>query len=382
MLNKFKKILIYTLNIPLYWISILLPKNDKIWIFGSWQGEKYSDNSKYLYEHVQRNFEDIRCIWLTKNKKVLQTIRTNNFEAYHSYSMKGYFFSAIAGKVIVSSALHDVNKFVVHASLKINLWHAITLKKIGCDADKNFSYENQNVELSFQYLKYRIFPFLKIKYDYVIASSQENALKMQTAFNIRKKNIIISGLPRTDILKNKVKNDFTKIAYFPTFRDNSNFNYFRNFGTSFINDFFKKKNIYFFYKKHFADNNIREIKTDRIIQIQSNDVNEFLIDVDILITDYSSIYFDFCLLNRPMIFTPFDLENYIKNDRELYYDYNEVTPGPKCYSWLEVKNEIECILNGQDHYEIQRDKINKKFNKYSDFKNTKRLASQLTSLNK
>ena len=135
------------------------------------------------------------------------------------------------------------------------------------------------------------------------------------------------------------------------------------------------------YKTHFADNNNWDFETKQIKRIKKDDIYEFLTFVDILITDYSSVYFDFCLLNRPIIFSPFDQESYLSNDRELYYNYNDVTPGPKCHNWQEVISEIDLILNGKDKYANKRQVLNQRFNRYQYFKNSKRLASQILSLN-
>ena len=380
MINKFKKFIIYTINIPAYLISFFFPKYSNIWIFGAWQGSRYSDNSKYLFEYVSKNHKNIRCIWLTKSEVVINKLQKNGFEAYYSYSLQGYFYTAISGIVIVSSALHDVNKFVINRSIKINLWHAITLKKIGCDVDKEFSFKNRKPQFSLKYFKYFIYPFLKVDYDFVIASSEENAKKMITAFNLQRDNIIISGLPRTDILKNRNKNDHAIVAYLPTFRDNSHFNYFENFNTKSLNRYFQKKNIFFYYKTHFADESNWDLNEERIQEIPQDDIYAFLKSVDILITDYSSVFFDFCLSNRPIIFAPFDIKTYIAKDRELYYNYEDVTPGPKCKSWQEVITEIDSILNGNDSYRKDRETINKKFNKFNDFKNSNRLAKEILSL--
>ncbi|HCF38358.1 MAG TPA: hypothetical protein DER56_04685, partial [Thermosipho africanus] len=62
------------------------------------------------------------------------------------------------------------------------------------------------------------------------------------------------------------------------------------------------------------------------------DVYTFLNLLDILMTDYSSIYFDFLLWNRPIIFFPYDLEYYRDEDRGLIFDYEDFTPGPKVYT--------------------------------------------------
>ncbi len=97
-------------------------------------------------------------------------------------------------------------------------------------------------------------------------------------------------------------------------------------------------------------------------------VAEILPLADMLITDYSSIYFDYLLTNKPIIFTPFDYEKYITKDRELYYDYNEVTPGPKCNDWNEVLEWIKKFEENSNLFQEKRYKIKNKFHKYQDNK--------------
>ena len=85
------------------------------------------------------------------------------------------------------------------------------------------------------------------------------------------------------------------------------------------------------------------------------DVYLLLPPVDLLITDYTSIFFDFLYLNQPIIFFPYDYDKYIKEDRSLKYDYNWVTPGPKCMNQKDLQRCIQkVLLNHQDEYADKR----------------------------
>jgi CDP-glycerol glycerophosphotransferase (TagB/SpsB family) len=110
---------------------------------------------------------------------------------------------------------------------------------------------------------------------------------------------------------------------------------------------------------------------------ESMDPYELLLESTILITDYSSIYFDFLLTQRPIIFTPFDIEEYQKKDREFYYNYEDVTPGPKCQDWNEVLIWIEMFVKDITLFEKERKEVNKKFNKFDDFKNSERVYQMI-----
>ena len=72
------------------------------------------------------------------------------------------------------------------------------------------------------------------------------------------------------------------------------------------------------------------------------DIYPFLTFTDFLITDYSSIYFDYLMLNREIIFIPYDFENYTKN-RELYFSYETITPGVKYSNFTDFISHLSSI---------------------------------------
>ena len=68
-------------------------------------------------------------------------------------------------------------------------------------------------------------------------------------------------------------------------------------------------------------------------------------------------------------------------NEKLYYDYNDVTPGPRCMDWNEVMNEIEKLMNGEDNYRGERKKTNNYFNKYQDGNSSKRVYEFFKNMN-
>jgi CDP-glycerol glycerophosphotransferase len=105
---------------------------------------------------------------------------------------------------------------------------------------------------------------------------------------------------------------------------------------------------------------------------------------DILITDYSSIYFDFLLHNKPIIFYPYDLEYYKSKDRGLIFDYDKFTPGPKAYNLNQLKKIImEVIKNNKEHlniYEPERIELNDKINDTSKILGGEYLAKEIIDI--
>ena len=96
-----------------------------------------------------------------------------------------------------------------------------------------------------------------------------------------------------------------------------------------------------------------------------------------MITDYSSVHFDFLLTKKPIIFAPFDKEKYLMDDREFYFDYDEVAPGPQAGNWTEILENIEKFIQNPKLYEGERLRVLKRFNKYTDSNNCKRVFSSI-----
>ena len=96
-----------------------------------------------------------------------------------------------------------------------------------------------------------------------------------------------------------------------------------------------------------------------------------------MITDYSSVYVDYLLLNRPILFFTYDYEYYEKENRGLQYDLKKMAPGPLIYSGKELIESIKNISIIEKEYEHKRNLLNKEFNKYQDGKSTERLLKFL-----
>lgn len=168
------------------------------------------------------------------------------------------------------------------------------------------------------------------------------------------------GLPRNDaffdgsLKKIRFSNNDYKhvILYLPTHRNQGKIQIQVKelFDFEKLNEFLTKNKILFVIKKHFYHNNERTNLTgyQNIIDLtgQNYDTQELLYNSDILVTDYSGCYMDYLLLNRPIIFYSYELVDYLKNDREMYYKYEDIAPGDISRNFEELYNTLKQGVEG------------------------------------
>jgi CDP-glycerol glycerophosphotransferase len=120
----------------------------------------------------------------------------------------------------------------------------------------------------------------------------------------------------------------------------------------------KRNNLLLVFKLHPAMKGLQgAADLEHIIEYDSRaDVYPALVLTDFLVTDYSSIYFDYLLLDRPILFFPFDYETYVSQDRSLLFDYEAMTPGPKYRNQQDLETALEklCRQNADGYAEARR----------------------------
>ena len=91
-------------------ISMIFPRNSKMFVFGAWLGEKYDDNSRYLYEYVLKNKKDSKVYWITKNAIVYNKLKDKNFPVLMAKSFKAHWVSFRAKFIVTVTGKEDIGK--------------------------------------------------------------------------------------------------------------------------------------------------------------------------------------------------------------------------------------------------------------------------------
>ena len=253
---------------------------------------------------------------------------------------------------------------------------------------------NKNFFLPFKKLPYFLCPGFRRQPDLLTAASVEDQRNFATAFNYPVDRIKITGYPRNDII---LKDEAAVLGdsasrrglYVPTFRgkENSSFDFFEQFGfdVGAMDRSLADLNVTLYLKLHHFNLPSEKIRQSigaakNIFFYQGADVYEQFSSFDFLITDFSSIYFDFLLLERSIIFAPFDMTGFEGAVRQLYYAYDEVTTGPKAYDWPQVMQCIDRVLNNPDEYSTDLESMKKRFHCYADNGSSKRVYDEVMSL--
>ena len=143
--------------------------------------------------------------------------------------------------------------------------------------------------------------------------------------------------------------------------------------TGFVDNLYKNKFIWI-EKKHFASSSqFKNINTNNIITLNPNfDVNILFNNIDLLITDYSSVFYNYLLLNRPIAFTEDDIQAYGSN-RGFAVDINKFRPGMKLHSKDDICKFALNVLEGKDEFAEKRRKLASEVNIPCKEQYTKRL---------
>lgn len=356
-------------------INCIIPKRNKILLYS---GLGYRDNIKALGDYLVDNQYYINYkIFIDKNDKFKDDINLSKYfrkfknnkilRLYHFLTSK-YIFYAFGSISVKPSKKQSV----------IQMWHGTPLKKIG-------NLINNRKTQSFYFT-------------HLLASSEYFRKIMSKAFACPITNVVVCGHPRNDVLFKKNKkpqflgnNKF--IFWAPTYRNSKLINsyngglistipIFRKEEYTELNSYLIKKQIKIMVKLHpiedADDTSICE-KSNLIIYNhkyffeKGYEIYSLISNADALITDYSSIYFDYLLLDRPVAFTLDDIEKYKQNRGFVMDNPLDFMPGEKIFTKEEFYKFIDDIANGVDNYKKERERVNNIVNYYKDGNNCKRV---------
>jgi CDP-glycerol glycerophosphotransferase (TagB/SpsB family) len=394
-MNIFRFIKLIFLHI-IWMLSQLFPRDRNVWLFGS--GRRFGGNSRWLFLHAA-TLKNVQAIWMTPNKDTLKELRMKGYHAFSPCSLKGIFYALRAGVYIFNINVHsDISLFLSRGAKKINLWHGIPVKKGGYDVDikGNYFYDLYRGNVWKKISRYFSFPWEYDRCDVVISTSEKTKKLMEGIFGPRAKRVETLGYPCQDYIKNayrfmlasektlldrfqKIKDERQRIIlYMPTYRDaaiHEGAAMHISMDWEALQQFLEKENAVFIFKLHPIDrSDYSFLKTfSRIVLIDpALEANVLFSYVDCLVTDYSSVFYDFMLTDKPIVFYCYDLNEYIAKNRTLYADLFDNLPGPIVKDFPSLLNALKEEKPSANYAAVKKDIL-----AFTDGENVKRVSEYL-----
>jgi len=330
-------------------LSTWYGRNPSVWVFGARGGAAFADNAKYLYLHTVEHHPEVRAVWLSRDRGVVADLRDAGYDAHHVHSLRGVHVALRAGVVLLTEDFRDVNVAAVGGARVVQLWHGIPLKRIGWDAE--LPALPLAVRLCLGHLQRRVAQ--------LVLTASDLADAFASGLRIDRDAHTVAGYPRTDALTRAVPGedvtldpgvvarldraaaDGRLLFYLPTYRGSDEDGFASHLDFDALEDFLADRDASLAVKPHPKEEVDLDATGPRILEVPPNqDVYPLARRADGLLTDYSSIAFDFLRVDRPIAFYAYDRERY-ERTRGFYRDYDAVTPGP-------VAEDFDALLDALD----------------------------------
>lgn len=335
-----------------------MPLLENVILFESFFGKGYSDNPKYIYQYIQKNFPGkYKCVWSLEDTSTEVPFGAKKVRRYSL----AYAYYLARANYLVFNVRQPAWFQKREGSTFLETWHGTPLKKLFFDMEEVHSAAPLN--------KQRVYNQCK-EWDYFIAANKFSTEVFRSAFRY-KGEMLEYGYPRNDIMhwenkdeiaeqireKLNIPKDKKTILYAPTWRDDD---YYAPGQYKFQLQLDLHK-----MKEELSDEYVVLLRTHYYIADQLdvtgledfafnlskyNDISELYLISDICITDYSSVFFDYANLKRPMLFFMYDLDKYKDVLRGFYIDLEEELPGPIVYTTEEIIETLRHMDEVNEQY--------------------------------
>jgi CDP-glycerol glycerophosphotransferase (TagB/SpsB family) len=377
-----------------------VPKQRNLVVFGAMKGNMYGDNSRYLFEWMVENRPDVACVWVTHSKQVRDRLRREGLPVHTTLSLRGILalLRASAGTFTNGFADLAVHPAITPGSVQlIALRHGRSVKRV------RFARTGHKINAAEEANRRREADRVR----YAISTSEFVSDIQEECLQIGREKHVVTGYPRNDFLLDvqesqraawaRYLDDASQprvVLYAPTWRHGrgtTRFFPFDDFDEEGLVRALEASGAYLLLRPHlrelesaprlrkFLAHLARHDQVRLATHEQFTDVNSFLPFVDVLVTDYSALYHDFLLLDRPLIFVPYDYEEF-QRESGFLYDYFGNLPGPAVYTFAKFKDALASALAGRDEYSHRRASLTDRVHTYRDAGSRARVAELLDTL--
>ncbi len=363
-------------------LDLIVPKRRDLIVLGSSVSQPPSGNTKALFEHLRAHPCGLDAYFYYLHKD--PTGRTDGDDHYiRGVSLRNAWILLRARTLVGTHGLGDFLPFGwSRRKLFVQTWHGVHLKAVVLAARG----------LAPRVVRRDLAAFRR--FDCLTVPSAEAGRRIQRCTGIDDRKLLLVGQPRNDILLSAdppppaLKPSLASappferaVLYAPTFRKNAEVRFFPfdDFDPTALHALLERYQAVLLLRRHAVDrSDTGRWTSDRILEYGSDvclDVNDILREVDVVITDYSSIYMDFLLLDRPIVFVPYDLERYREVPGLMVDDYDYWAPGEKARTFGEFIDALRDAFEDPGHHSQTRRAVNDALNTCQDDNSSARIAA-------
>lgn len=373
-----------------YLLTALVPSKRDRWVFGADGGRRFVGNAKYAFLFAANEREDVRAIWLTAERSVATELRGAGYEAHFVGSLRGITLTARAEYLFVDHGLGDVTWWATGGTTVVQLWHGTPITRVGSERPTNRSPIGRlRASLSGR------------TWTHVVTTGEYVDRVFERAFGLSSESVLPVGYPRNDVFRGSVPDaelgrvgdvaervrdlaiDHPVALYAPTWRvgrtgDRRGRPVDRAVDFATLDDRLEDVDGYLFVIRHADERSSLHLDDfDRIVALPPGiDPYPLLRHVDVLATDYGSVYVDFLLTDRPIVFYPYDRDSFA-DEPGFAFDFDAVTPGPTPRNGEGFVDALVAALDGRDGFETERAAVRAAFLDHPTGSASERLFSTL-----
>lgn len=356
-------------NLAILLVGLFVHRDKRIVLFGSWMGEKYADNARFLFQYLSqnRNKHNLnKVIWVTRNTEVNLFLKEHGFESYIIGTKESIYWHLKSGIHIIcnmaaQSGRHkpDIDVKLSTGADKIQLWHGVGIKAVGANANvSRLENKNQRSKWLVEFASLKIIRRIGFLGGWgepkLLCTSELNKRINIGNSRIHSENAFISAYPRycnctflldreKEVIQIMQKHKLS-VLYLPTFRDGKSSYIHPSEDKSFL-EYLKNRDILWIQKPHQADMNSDSFReNDCVLNLNASfDVNSILHYASVIVSDYSSAAFDAIYLRKPVIMYVPDLDEFKNGPNGLLMDLKELCPALLAMNRDRLKQMLEEI---------------------------------------
>ncbi|WP_189338477.1 CDP-glycerol glycerophosphotransferase family protein [Sphingobium sp. SCG-1] len=367
------------MNLTVYPLLSLVPRDEQRWAFGH-QGGEFAGNSKYLYLWLSIHRPDIQASWITPDKALQRFLTDAGYRSHRKWSVGGILHALRSSAHLFDHSASDVNLLVSGGARLINLWHGVGLKATQLGDKGGVISRHQKYRRNW-FMRALFLDYLK-RPSIVVTTSPFMQAHFSSQFDLPRERCPRLGYPRLDPASDTTlkavaaaldskwsekpfEDSFAeRYIYLPTYRDTE-----RPFMEEALPDLDRlsttlaARNAVLYVKLH-------PRTTGTIPDMHANirpwpaglDYYAWLDEFDILITDYSSVLYDYLFVrSRGAILYTFDLARYLREDRQLLYPYAENVAGVRTSSFGDLCEILKQGVALHPSCDKQLERVREKF---------------------